>query len=73
MGYEHGSVFIYKRKLWFFYGYSTDIEMRQTLKLIDVDGNKVKPLESECHYLISVSDIDWEAFEAPIDDEELDD
>lgn len=63
MGYEHGSVFIYDRKLWFFEGYSTNVDMYQTLKLRGVDGFQVEALESKCTYLISPSEIDHDELE----------
>jgi hypothetical protein len=63
MGYEHGTIFIYQRKFWFFEGYSTNSEMRQTLKLRGVDGVQVEALESECFYLLSPNEVDYNELE----------
>lgn len=63
MGYEHGTIFIFDRKLWFFEGYSTNLEMNQTLKLRGVDGIQVEPLASDCIFLLSPSEIDYDEWE----------
>jgi hypothetical protein len=63
MGYERGSIFVYDKKLWLFEGYSTDSQMRQTLKLRGVGGEQLVALESDCFYLLSPNEIDYDAIE----------
>lgn len=63
MGYEYGSIFIYKRKFYFFQNYSTDSEHRQTLLLRGIDGVEIEVLESECFYLLAPSEVDYDTLE----------
>lgn len=58
MGYEEGTVFVYKRKLWLFAGYSTDSNNNQLLILHGLHAELVEAKEDEVHFLISPSEID---------------
>ena len=70
MGYDKGTLFVYKRKFWLFEGYSTNAEMFQTFKLRGVGGELIEALASECFFLVSPSEINYGELEGSKDAED---
>lgn len=69
IGYEKGSIFIYKRKFWLFSGYSTNKERQQTYLLRGLSGEAIEVLASDCFYLLSPTEIDFDELEKQMKEE----
>jgi hypothetical protein len=70
MGYEVGTVFTYNRKFYFYQDLVVK-NQRQFFKLLGVDGVVIEVSARDCQSLIAPRDIDWDAYEAQPDEEEL--
>jgi hypothetical protein len=60
MGYDLGSIFVYKERLWLFAGYAVK-DFIEHYVLHGLHGEVLEVPSKECYFLLSPTEIDYEA------------